>query len=284
MSDYEIYVFLLCLVVFVLLTSLSIFCVTIIAKQSFRLIKGGLDDEKIIDEYKKKKENSKKIKYSKLADTIFSTVVCLIFAVTFLGSVVIQSLEGSCCGALPTYRVVQTGSMSYKHEKNTYLKLDNVNNQIQTFDLIKTEKLPDEMDLELYDIVVYQVDDIILVHRIVSIEEPNEFHPDRRYFKLQGDAVEAPDRYPVVYDQMLAIYNGERIPFLGSFVLFMQSFAGWLCMLLIVAAMVITPILEKKLILAKEERVRILDPTLLEKDKDVIKKNKKQAKKEQKDD
>ena len=115
------------------------------------------------------------------------------------------------------------------------------------FDLVICHHLPAEDELELYDIVVYKQDDRYIIHRIVGIEEPNEQHPNERYFLLQGDAVEYPDKFPVLYSQMQGIYEGSRIPFLGSFVLFLQSPAGWLCVLLVVFAMIATPIVEKKI-------------------------------------
>jgi hypothetical protein len=108
------------------------------------------------------------------------------------------------------------------------------------------------MDLKLYDVVLYEVDGILLSHRIVGIEEPNEKHPDQRYFLLQGDAVESPDRFPVKYEQIKGIWRGEKIPFIGSFVLFMQSPAGWLCVLLVIVSMIATPRMEKKI---KDEMV-----------------------------
>ena len=96
------------------------------------------------------------------------------------------------------------------------------------------------------------------MHRIVGIEEPNTYHPNEKYFLMQGDAVGSPDRFPVLYSQMKGIYKGEKIPFIGSFILFMQSPAGWLCLLLIVGAMICTPILEKKLLNARKERFLLL--------------------------
>jgi hypothetical protein len=58
---------------------------------------------------------------------------------------------------------------------------------------------------------------------------------------------------------MQGIYHGERIPYVGSFILFMQSPAGWLCILLVVFAMICTPILEKKLDGAVEARKQVLE-------------------------
>ena len=258
MTDYEIYVFILCLIVFLILTALSVVCLWIITKLSLRLIRGGLEDENILKDYEKAQKHKKRTKYLKLADMLFSGAVCLLFVFMLVSALIIRGTENTCCGKLPTYRVVLTGSMSYKNDKNLYLWENKLNDQIQTFDLIRTEQLPGEMELELYDIVVYEVDNMMLVHRIVGIEEPNEKHPDCRYFLIQGDAVGSPDRYPVLYGQMRGIYRGDRTPFIGSFILFMQSPAGWLCVLLIVAATIATPILDGTLQKARDKRLAIL--------------------------
>ena len=258
MTDYEIYVFFLCLIVFVLLTALSVVCLTIITRLSLRLINHGVEDEKILEEHRKKQNKKSKGCFGKVVDYTISGVVCLTFIILLVGALVIRCTENSCCGMLPTYRVVKTGSMAQKNSKNEYLFENNLDDQIQTFDLIRTEQLPDEMELELYDIVVYETDGMLIVHRIVEIEEPNEQHPDCRHFRLQGDAVDAADRFPVLYEQMKAIYRGEKTPYIGSFILFMQSPAGWLCTLLIIIAMIASPILDKKLETARKKRLDLL--------------------------
>jgi multisubunit Na+/H+ antiporter MnhG subunit len=119
--------------------------------------------------------------------------------------------------------------------------------------------MPDQFDLELYDVVVYenQLGDLV-VHRIVGIEEPNGEHPNERYFSLRGDANPYSDEFPVTYKQMCGIYKGERIANIGSFFAFMRSPAGYLCILLIIIAVIATPILEKKLWEAKIERLKVI--------------------------
>ena len=54
---------------------------------------------------------------------------------------------------------------------------------------------------------------------------------------------------------MQGIYEGSRIPFVGSFVLFLQSPAGWLCVLLVIFAMIATPVVEKKIKEETDKRV-----------------------------
>lgn len=265
MTDFDTYVFFLCLIVFSILTILSIVCISIIMHLTLKLIKNGIEDDKILKEHRKRQRKGKK-KGIKLLDYAFSGMVCLIFVFLFACSLIIRYNEDKPVGDMPVYRVVRTGSMAEKHEKNTYLDKNGLDNQIQIFDLIRTEKLPDEMDLKLYDIVVYEVDGMLIVHRIVGIEEPNDYHPDCRYFRLQGDAVESADRFPVKYEQMRAIYSGDRIPFIGSFIFFMQSPAGWLCIGLIVFAIIMTPILEAIINSKKKRRIALYLPERFEVD------------------
>ena len=258
MTNYEIYTFVLCLIVYIMLTALSVTCITIITKMSLRIIRAGLDDTRILAEYKKKVVNEEQHKFWELLNYAFSFLICLSFVAMFVSSFFVQSTSGQLYFTPESnYRVVQTGSMEYKNEKNKYLFENDLNDQIQTFDVIRTGTLPDEMELKLYDIVVYEMDDILIVHRIVGIEEPNEQHPDCRHFKLQGDAIESADRFPVLYDQMKAIYTGDKIPFVGSFVMFMQSPAGWLCILLVITTMIATPILENKIQTEKNARLAV---------------------------
>jgi signal peptidase I len=178
--------------------------------------------------------------------------------IAFAFSVYVAVQDNTYFENVPTLKVVNSNSMAKRLSTNKYLYEHDLGNQFYTFDLICVYKTPDQYDLELYDIVVYQQDDIEVVHRIVGIEEPNVEHPNERYFLLQGDAVERPDRFPVHFSQIKAIYRGERIPFVGSFVYFMQSPAGWLCILLVVFAMVSSTLVNKRLTAAKNERLRLM--------------------------
>ncbi|MBE6878284.1 MAG: hypothetical protein E7488_03845 [Ruminococcaceae bacterium] len=256
MTGYELYVFILCLIVFIMLTALSVVCVTIIARLSLRLINAGLEDENILKEHRKEQKNKKLKKYLKFADYAFSGIICLLFVAMFLFSVAIRCDSFDFCDALPSFHVVRSNSMETKNHKNAYLFTNQLDDQIQMFDLVRIEKLPDERSIELYDIVVYQHEGTSIMHRIVEIEESNEFHPGCRYFYTQGDAIDVGDKYPVLYEQMQGIYRGQRTPYIGSFIMFMQSPAGWLCTLLIVITMIAAPLLDKKLTKARKKRLQ----------------------------
>ena len=245
MSQYEIYTLILCLIVFVAFTVLFTLMIGLIVKSTIKLIRSGIEDEEIRKEYKN--AAVKRTTVWEIVEKVFSILLCVLFAACFAFSLYVSLSPNKAVGSIPTLRVVNSGSMAQKNENN--------DDQIFTFDLIVTHALPAEEDLKLYDIVVYKVDEIFLVHRIVGIEKPNADHPEEYYFLLQGDNVERPDRFPVRYSQMKAIYRGERIPFVGSFVSFLQSPAGWLCIILMIFAVIAAPVIENKI--AKEKALRI---------------------------
>ena len=258
MTAFEWYSFFLCLVVFTLLTVIFGAMLAIITKQTVRLIRAGLEDEAIVKEYLKTKDKKRK---HGCFESILAFVLGLLMLGFFAFSLFVNVTEDTYFEGIPTLRVVNSGSMAKKNEKNEYLFENGLNNHIETFDMILTYRIPAEEDIKLYDIVVYEVDGIYVVHRVVGIEEPCESHPYNRYFLCQGDAVERPDRFPVYYSQMKGIYRNQRVPFIGSFVTFMQSPAGWLCILLVIGSLVGVPLLEKKL--DREKRLRLLALGLL---------------------
>ena len=252
------YTLLLCVFVFVVFTAVFTAMIVSMIKQYFFAIRGGLHDEEILKEFNQPR---KKKKACCKVGSIFS---CVLITVLFLFSAYVGLFGDKPATFMPTLKVVSSPSMSSKYEKNKYLFENNLNNQLQTYDLILLHKLPKEEDLKLYDIVVYEMEGYMVVHRIVGIEEPNEKHPNERYFLLQGDAAENPDRFPVKYEQMRSIYRNQRIAHIGSFVFFLQSPAGILCFLLVFYALIALPIIEKKLRQEQLRRLYTLYPELIE--------------------
>lgn len=251
-TDFELYVFFLCLIVFVLLTALFSYMLAVILKQMVRLIRAGLEDRAIEKEFNRTKSRKT---VSKALSCLVSAIVCAALLVAFIFSLYVNIQEDSYLPGLPTLKVVTSSSMASKFQNNTYLFEHGLNDQVEVYDLLLTYGIPPEEELALYDIVIYEIDGKMVLHRIIGIEEPNEAHPNARHFLLQGDALERPDRFPVLYEQMRGIYRGERIAFVGSFILFMQSPAGWLCILLVIFALVSTPILEKKIRAEENKRL-----------------------------
>ena len=256
MSDFDLYVFFLCLIVFILLTGLFAYLIGVILKQTLRLIRAGLEDDAIRQSFMKRKKQKTALK---VLDCLVSTVCCVILLVAFVASLCISARQDSFLAGVPTLKVVTSSSMASKYKENTYLYDNQLDDQVKLYDLLVTYEIPPENELKLYDIVIYEIDGKMVLHRFIGIEEPNEEHPDQRYFLLQGDALERPDRFPVLYSQMRGIYRGESVPFVGSFILFMQSPAGWLCILLVIFALVATPILEKHIRREEQKRLEIVE-------------------------
>ena len=253
MKPYDVYVFVLCMIVFVMFVGLFSYLLYLLIDMNRKLIRHGVEDEKIKIEYEK---SQRKKRVGMILDKVVSALICLVMCGSFAFSVYMNVTVDKRPNGIPSLKVVLSASMSYQNERNSYLFENDLTDQLQTFDLVVLHHLPPEDELELYDIVMYEVDDTYLLHRIVGIEEPNAAHPNERHFLLQGDAVSAPDIYPVLYSQMRGVYDGERVPFVGSFVVFMQSPAGWFCLILVLAALIGTPILEKRLWKEKLDRLR----------------------------
>ena len=70
-----------------------------------------------------------------------------------------------------TYMTILTSSMEEKNEDNDYLLTYDLNDQITQYSLIGIDKINSEDDIELYDILAYKHDDIVIVHRVVEIKD-----------------------------------------------------------------------------------------------------------------
>ncbi len=254
MTSYETFSLTLCIVVFALLAAVCGLMLYYVVMSRLRLIHYGDYDGEIIKEYKEGLEQKDK-KY-RIFSYVLNTAISALLTVSVAFAVFVNLREDSFLESMPTLRVVLSDSMSKKLQGNDYLFENDLNDQFHTYDIILTYKAPAENELKLYDIVVYEVDEQLVVHRIVDIEAPNERHPEHRYFTLQGDAVGNIDRFPVLYSQIKGIYRGQRIPFLGGVVKFLQSPAGWLCLILILAATLLSPKVDKRI--DKQKRLRLI--------------------------
>ncbi len=255
MTGYDLYVFLVCLVMFISLLGLLGTMLFIIIRQEVRMIDNGLLDKKISKEYMKSLNQKPFIKTPYGLVTVIVTVAVIAsFAWTFS----VRFSDPLIKGDAPVPRVVLSDSMSVKRKSNTYLEKNGLDDQFATFDLIFTRELPGEFELELYDVVVYERNDELIIHRIIAIEEPNEKHPDHRLFELRGDAVKYSDDEMVEYSQMRSIYVGDKMSYVGSFIYFVQSPSGYLCIMLVLIGFFVTPLIEKYLMRRKRRRLRII--------------------------
>lgn len=244
MSESSLQVFLLCLIVFIISALFLVFIVIYVYKLEARSINSGILDEEIKRSYLKQKRRSN---INKILSGLFSFFMLTLVCSCFAFGLTTYFTNYDKVGDFPAYKVVLSTSMEEKNEENTYLFENNLDNQISMYDLVVVKKLPDEFDINLYDIVVYQSSsDELVIHRIVNIEEPNEEHPDSRLFTFQGDNITSPDSKKVTYSQMKGIYSNYRIPYVGKIVVFFQSYAGYLCVGITIFYVIVSPFIEKK--------------------------------------
>lgn len=249
---FNVYSLIVCIVVLSIFVPLCVYVIWSMTKQTVRLIEYGHEDESV----KKYFENEKKRKQSCLLNGAFRGLI-LVATVLLIGfTIFCAACEGCYSDKIALPKVVMTDSMATKHSKNKYLFENDLDNQINTFDLIFISKVPAEEELKLYDIAVYEIDGVQVVHRIVEIREATEDSP-RKYI-FQGDALKSPDSKSVTYDQIKGIYTGVKVPFVGSFIVFMKSTAGYLCALLIIVGLIAAPIVDGKIEKAGEKRYAII--------------------------
>ena len=255
MTGYDLYVFIVGLVTFFALVGLFLTMMLIIVAKEIKAITYGIEDDKITKEYEKHNKRRASITTTNIVVKVLLLVITIIAVIFFVWSSALRFRDPEVKGDVAMPRVVLSDSMSYQRESNKYLEENGLDDQFDTFDIVFMRDLPDEFELELYDVVIYELRDELIIHRIVGIEEPNEQHPDHRLFELRGDAVKNSDEFKVEYSQMKAIYRGEKIQYAGSFIYFMQSPLGYLCILLLVVGAVLSPILELMVSLTKRKRL-----------------------------
>ena len=180
---------------------------------SLKELKTGKRDIELMDTYIYEAQPSYKMRrriWTVIKNVCFYGFLALLIPV-FLFSI-INKVQGnvSMMGS-HSLMVVASGSMSQQHSANDYLKKNELNNQFDTYDMIVLERVDEGDELALYDVIAF-VDDTgkNVIHRIVGIEEPNEGHPNARHFLLQGDAVDRPDTFPVLYNQMQGMYVNKK--------------------------------------------------------------------------
>ena len=221
---------------------------------NLKLIRGGLVDETIKKQQEKEKH---KTAVFRIFEKVFSALF-LIFSIAVFGFSLEIKINENQPISRTAVKVVVSQSMSEKEKSNKYLFDNNLNNQVEMFDLIVMNPLPKEEEIKLYDVVVYETQGQMVLHRIVEIKDVDEEYNVKRYI-FKGDANKEADKTPVLYSQMRGIYRGNRIQYLGSFVIFINSPAGYLCIFLIVVTLIAYPLIERKLVKEIKRRLAIVE-------------------------
>ena len=147
--------------------------------------------------------------------------------------------------------VVASGSMSFKNEVNDYLITNNLNNQFATYDMIVLSGVKSSSQLHMYDVIAYRNDKgINVIHRIIEID----YSEGEIRYTTRGDSNSATDSYHPKIKDVIGKYTGKKIPGIGIFIMFFQSYAGIVTILSVVYCSFMISHFNKKLDTATDER------------------------------
>ena len=188
----------------------------------------------------------------------FFVAVFLVILVVFLSfSVYSKFVNGVAMIGGKGMIAVASGSMSMKNEANPYL--ENINNQFNTYDMISLEKVDSDNDLSLYDVIAYIDDEgVNVIHRIVGIETT----PTGPRYTTRGDSNNADDEYKPSVNDVIGEYTGTKIPYVGAFVIFLQSFSGILTVAAVIYCLLMIEGVGTKIYCAQEERLEFLQNSI----------------------
>lgn len=228
---------------------------------SIKEIRSGKRDIELIDEvlYEKQEKVIKKRKQMRILKKALFGV-----AFVFVVPLFIFSLIGKISGDIfflnnEGLMVVASGSMSYKHDDNTYLVENNLNNQFSTYDIIYIKDVSNENELKLYDVIAFKTKQgKNIIHRIVEIIETD----GQIKYKTQGDAIEEHDGFYPVFDDVIGVYTNKKIDGIGIIVLFLQSPSGIITIISIFYCLIILDKMSNKISLEEKDRLEKLENAL----------------------
>lgn len=224
-------------------------------------IKSGKRDIEIIDEviYERQQHVKNRRKVIGLIRTIAFYVIIIIIIPIFVFSLINKVMGNVMMIGNKAVMVVATGSMGYKNEANDYLFNRNLNNQFQQYDIIVLEKVK-QSDINLYDVIAYENDKgMNIIHRIISIEPGSSTK-----YVTRGDIYDSSktDLYKPVYEDVIGRYTGKRIPSVGIFIMFLQSYAGIITVVSLVYCLLMIDRTSEKINKVQQERIDKLEEAL----------------------
>ncbi|MBE6634573.1 MAG: signal peptidase I [Ruminococcaceae bacterium] len=152
---------------------------------------------------------------------------------------------------------VVSGSMSQKHEENTYLA--GLDDQIPTYDMIVVEKVDSTAELKKYDVIAFVNDEgNNIIHRIVDIE----YTADGIRYVTRGDSNNLNDKYRPTIDDVIGKYTGKSVHMVGLFVMFLQSYSGILTMAALIYCLIMLDRVNDKISRAEEDRLAFLESSI----------------------
>ena len=213
-----------------------------------------LIDETILTNIKNAKTHRKVLKTVK---RVICWVLIAIMVPFLLISVYSKVADGVAMVGGRGMIAVASGSMSEKNSANSYLA--NIDNQFNTYDMIMIQKVERQSELQLYDVIAYVNDEgVNIIHRIVGFQQT----ASGLRFVTRGDSNNADDEYKPSMDDVLGEYTGKRIPYVGVFLMFLQSYSGIVTVAAIIYCLIMIESVGNKIYDAREDRLLFLQESI----------------------
>ena len=234
-------------------------------KYKLKTIEGGLEDGTLLprleDEYEKTAEAGetafawlcRKNRFDKVLrvvmDALFAFLIIVLVGVSAI-AIAFRVRGGQFFLGNTAYYAIQTGSMSEKSLNNPYYeKLPD--NQIEQYALVGIKKVS-EAELKLYDVVAFEVEGVVYVHRIVKISETD----GAKLYTTMGDANfgSMTSEINMPFSRILGRYEGFQSLGLGVAIVYLQSNIGMIALLFAFLLLVVIDLSEWRIGRNYEER------------------------------
>lgn len=173
----------------------------------------GKHDEEILKEYHSKK------KKSGLGGIIISYLALTFLAGLFTIGVVYKARGENLAINNQTVLVIKSGSMAdyYNDElANEYMEYPTYHFDVG--DICVFEKTSEDTELVKGEVYGYKYKDIIITHRLVDDTDG--------LYEFRGDNNSIADPYHIRRENIVYHYTGQKVPGIGAFILYAQSYFG----------------------------------------------------------
>lgn len=185
-------------------------------------VRSGKYDETIRKEYLNKKAH-KNAKVKDVIGIISSYVILSALAALFAVGITYKARGENFTFQNKTALVIKSGSMSdfYNDElANQYQEYNyDTSLQFDVGDICIFEKVSKNAELVEGEVYGYRYKNIIITHRLINTYEGS-------LYEFRGDNNPIPDGVLVLKESVLYHYTGQKIPGVGSFILYAQSYFG----------------------------------------------------------
>ena len=177
----------------------------------------GKHDSEIFEEYHSKKKDKKK-KFRGLVGAISYYLVLIALSGLFITGLVYKINNQTLKFNNETVLVIKSGSMSQFYDEETAAKYNyNTSLQFDVGDICKFNT--DSFELVEGEVYGYTYKNIIITHRLIS------YDAEKGLCKFKGDANYSCDAL-VPVENVKYHYTGFKIPGVGAFILYAQSYFG----------------------------------------------------------